>query len=384
MSSPEHIFLYIFLITTFVVYGVKFYDISDPLKFWISTVFPIILYSLIVGSRYGWGADYLWYKDKFEKPVLALEDEIGFQMLNNFIRFLGFGYVGAYVFYAFLLVLSLFILLRQYGLLSKYMYAFFIPATLEFTTNIIRQGIGFSVIFLFIFFLNKKKWLLCLLCFFVGISIHVITALPLIVITAMYLLKFNAFNWKITIPIYLFVALLFDVSNISMMSSLLGELNIGNKYDNYINESDKWFGEDAINDIYTQTIFASMFMMIFHVSYLYVGYLALKLHNYKNIIYIFNVSVIGLIFYKLFFNIEILRRFVFPMYMLFFIPLGFAVLVFLNSKVLSGHIKKVGILVTKSKYIYFKIGIYTIVIYLIMYWSRFVFFNKYSLFFWDA
>lgn len=75
---------------------------------------PIILYVITVGCRYGWGNDYLWYKFRIENPNAYAEEEIGFKLINLLFKWLGINYVGVYMIYSFIFILSGLILIKDY------------------------------------------------------------------------------------------------------------------------------------------------------------------------------------------------------------------------------------------------------------------------------
>src|SRR5690606_38171498 len=158
MSLLDHIILFSYLFFLFFYWGKQNYKTSSFWQFWTSALLPMFSYSLIVGSRYGWVADYMGYKYRFEDLSYYPDEQIGFRWLNYFIDSVGLNYVGGYIVYSLIFIVCSFILIRSYGKDSKYMYAFVIPSTLIFISGIIRQGISFSFLLLAIYFLNKRKW----------------------------------------------------------------------------------------------------------------------------------------------------------------------------------------------------------------------------------
>lgn len=383
MSILEHIVLYILLFSLFFYWGKYCYNLRPTLSFWLTSLVPIFSYSFIVGSRYGWGVDYLWYKKKFENPLLAADDEFIFRCLNSVIRYLGFSYVGAFIIYSFILVLVAFIVIRSYDQDSKYMYAFFIPATLLFTTNIIRQGVAYAFVLLFIFFLNKKSWIGCILSCLIGILIHSATVISIAIILLIYLAFDKPLSLKITIPVYVFFTFFFDMSKIAFISEYIDTFSIGGKYQEYIADADRWFGTEAINDIYTQSSIALFLMALFHIGFMLIGNVILSILPKKNIVYLYNVSVIGMIFFRAVFNIEIMRRFAIPLYILYFIPLGYFIFLIFNTNMIKpSFIRLYANIGNKGPFI-FKYAIYVIIAYLLIYNARFVFFNIEGLFFWN-
>ncbi|MEJ5054249.1 EpsG family protein [Sphingobacterium sp. MYb382] len=381
MSNIEHILLFSFLFFIFYKGGLILSELKNAKNYLFFASFLIIIYSLIVGSRYGWGADYLWYKEKFERPVLALEDDIGFRFLNTLLESLGMSYVGAFLVYSLLFVIPAFLLIQSYGRASKYMYAFFLPATLLFVTTIIRQGVACSSLFLLLIFLNKRNWLGVILSIVIGCLFHAAIIIPIVIILVFYFLFNNRlFHWKVTVPIYCFVAFVLSNSSVSFLSKYIQGINVGNKFQDYLDNSDRWFGEDAFNAEFQQGISALVLSTLFFCSIIYLGYKAIKFHSRKDIIYIYNVTVFGFIFLRAVFFFEIFRRFAQPLVFFYFIVLGYSLFVLIDYAKYRLNQKGLAF----SLPLNYSVAILFILIYLFMFWGRFILFNDNSLFFWNV
>ena len=99
MSEIDHLILFSYLFFVFIEIS-KYSQNYVNLHFWKWASVPIISYVLIIGMRYGWGADYLWYKYRFEHPDYYGNESPGFYTLNKIMRGLGFNYVMAYITYS--------------------------------------------------------------------------------------------------------------------------------------------------------------------------------------------------------------------------------------------------------------------------------------------
>jgi hypothetical protein len=385
MSNFDHIVLFLFLFSGFILWGKYFSSTPKKVEFWIFAFIPITVYSLITGSRYGWGPDYIFYKYRLENALRYPEEQLGFKWINQTIKFLDISYVGGYIIYSFVFITCVFILIRSYNRSSIYMYYFVIPATLIFVTSAIRQGLALSFVFLGLYFLNKKKWIGVILCILVGSSIHSSILVTVVIIGAVYLFIKNPINWKISIPFYLFFTFLFNPSNFSFVSIYISKyISLGNSFQSYIDNSDVWFGKEAANDIYNQSPFALFTSSSFYISIIYLGYITLKFKTHNQIVYIYNVVVIGLIFYRIGFNFEILRRIAEPMLMLYFIVLGYTFYIIYNIKRKNFHQS----LINKHKFKnqlfpYYNFFIVSILIYLILFFGRFIFLNPTANFYWN-
>lgn len=386
ISNFDHIVLYLFLFLLYIYWGKKNYDISEHQKFWAFAIIPILVYSVIVGSRYGWGPDYPFYKFRFENAFTFPEEQIAFKYLNQGMNLLGFNYVGCYVFYSLIFITCAFFLIRSYGIFSKYMYAFILPATLLFISSAIRQGVSLSFLLLVIYALNQKKWLLAVVFAIIAMLIHSATLISIAVLVLFYFFFSNKpLTWKISIPLYLFFTFIFDVSKIGFISNFLQTISIGGKFQSYLDNADGWFGADAIEDKFSQGLFPLIMSSIFYIGIIFMGYFALNVRSDRKIIYIYNYVVLGIIFYRIVFLYQILRRLAEPMVMLNFIVLGYAFYIFYQYKQLNIFSKQMYISnnKTKTEVKIFDFLIVGIICYLVLFWGRFIFLNENSLFFWN-
>lgn len=390
MSIIDHILLFSFLFLFFIFFGKFCYAIRDKYKFGVYALFPILLFSLITGMRYGWGPDYLWYKFQFEYPNdrIVIEDtQASWRYLNMILDAIGFNYVGVYIFYSLVFVTCAFVLIRSYGKASKYMYAFFVPAILFSVTTTIRQGFATSFLFLALYFLKEKKWIKVFIFIVIAGFFHSGTLVVSAIILSFYFfVKKQPFNWKITIPLLLFFTYFFDALLIGSVSDLIGSFSLGDThFTNYLKNSDNWFSEDAANsELYERSFVADIIWTLFYISFIYIGYKALKFKPDPNMIYLYNIVVFGIIFYQIVRLFEIWRRFAGPLIGLYFIVLGYSLFVLSKSWIKHDRTSELQKLnyQTISPVVY-KIMLGMILLCLFLYWGRFIFLNPEANFFWN-
>jgi len=379
MSIIEHIVLFSLLFIVYIFWG-KYNANRGGAAFWLAAIIPIMLYVFVVGSRYGWGADYMLYMLQYEYPYLDIlenaKSQIVFTWFNELLKLMRFNYVGAYMVYSFIFITGAFVLLRSYGDTSKYMYCFLIPATLIFITGIIRQGVGLGFICMALAFFHNRKWLYMILAVLIAFNIHSVTVVTFGTIIGIFFIFKKPIHYSISIPLLVFFTLVFDAMQLTFIADLISDLSIGNIFQKYIDRSDLWFGENAIREDVTQGAFAQMMSLLYQISLFYLGYLALKAQNNKQVLYMYNVVVIGIIFFRAVFNFEILRRIASPMQMFYFIPLGYIFYVYIN--IFKQPENRYALLFKKL----FPVGITVILAYLFMYWGRFILLNKWADFFW--
>lgn len=336
------------------------------LSFWFSALFPLLTVSLILGSR-TWGADYLWYKYQFQHALdfgMLQDQQPLFVYFNRLLRWIGLNYVGAFTVYSLIYFVATFKLFKSFGKYSKYMYAFALPAYIGFGTDIIRQTIATGLAIMVILEFNQKKYKSSAVFIVLAGMIHSAS----VIIVAFYLLF--KFIWQkplpvyITIPLYLILIFFFKPEWLNGLNIVFASLNLGDsKFQGYVDNSDKWFSNEGMNDIYTQGIVPLILNTGFIISIFYLGYKALEKKENKDLAIIYNMVVIGYLGLRLFFNLEILRRFFIPNTMLYPVVLGY-VLFFFKYEVKEKYINEIRIINTCYILIF---------LWLFMYWGRFIF-----------
>lgn len=373
MSSLDHAFLYTLLFVVFFVFT-QFRQSFLNRHYWQIVAIPIILYSLILGCRYGWGNDYLWYKLRFERPFFYKEEDFGFRTLNLSLSELGLNYIGAYITYSLIYIATAFVLIKDYKE-NKYMLTLFLPATVMQSTFTIRQSVAHSFVFLAFYFLSRKKWSYIAFMLLITYSIHPAALLLTVPIALFFLLKAKAIPWQVSIPVYIIASLLteFLSSQItSIATQYLPMLSLSNKFDNYV-QNEYWFNENAIQEEWKQGTLTLILSMAFHISIFYIGYIALKYRPKQKVIYFYNTIVIGFIMQRLFWTFEIFRRIATPFTILYFIPLGYAFFF------LRHNIKRLPLLERNLCII----AITFILMYLVLFFGRFILQSPTYDFFWN-
>lgn len=375
MSLIDHILLFLFSFLLLYFWGDFNYK-NDGVKYWLNALFPLLLISFILGSR-TWGADYLWYKYQFQHAFdynMLQEQQPLFVYFNRFLSLCGLNYVGAFTVYSLIFFVATFKLFKSFGEYSQYMYAFALPAYIGFGTDIIRQTVATGLAIMMIVDCNKKKYISAAIFLVLAEMIHSAS----VILVAFYLIF--KFIWKkpitiyASIPLYLIVVFFFKPEWLDGLNTLFASLNFGDsKFQGYVDDSDRWFSEEGMNDIYSQGIVPLILNTGFIISVFYLGYKALEQKENKNLSVIYNMVVVGYIGLRLFFNLEILRRFFIPNTMLYPVVLGYAFYIF--------QYKLKRIYVEKRKLIN---SCYALVfIWLFLYWGRFIFFYPDYKFFWD-
>jgi hypothetical protein len=337
--------------------------------------------------RYGWGDDYFSYKRQFEFAFQSLGVQPAWKWFNQVLNIIGLNYLGAFVVYSFVFVTCAFVLIRSYGKESKYMYAFLIPATIISVTWTIRQGFSTSFLLLALYYLKDKKWLKVAISILIAGLFHLATLCVVAIVAFFYVFtNKKLLNWKITIPLLLFFTYLFNPSVVANAADFLNDISIGEAhFDRYLENSDTWFSDNAINsERFERNIAASAFWFGFYISFIYLGYKALKKKPHLDIMYLYNVVVFGMIFFQIIRWFELWRRFAEPLISLYFIPLGYSLSV-LSKKLLKEE--RIARLKSSNSQMInpaiYRILLGLLLLHLILYWGRWILFNPDAMFFWN-
>ncbi|UTA68668.1 EpsG family protein [Emticicia sp. 21SJ11W-3] len=387
MSILEHYVLFVFLFLIMHAWGNVGSRVKNVAMYWILALIPMFCYCFIVGSRYGWGADYLFYKYRLENAFTYKEEQIVFKWLNQAIAYVGLNYVGGYIIYSLIYVVCAFVLMRSYKVQSRFMYSFFVPATLIFVTSIIRQGLALAFVYLSIYFLFRKNWLGLVISVLIGINIHTSILITYLVLFGFYFFVRQPFNWRVTIPIYIFFAFFFDYGNVTFISPFINKYIVLNSaFQSYVENADLWFGNDGLNTIYQQGTFTLIMSSLFYIAVIYIGYYALKMKPSPEVLFLYNAFVFGVIFFRAVFLFEILRRIAEPFVMFYFVVLGYSIFVFSSNIKKFNRLVKVNKIISSAftkRIIIYRVFIAVIVVYLFMFWGRFVFMNPEATFYWN-
>ena len=370
MSGIDHIILYLFL------FGASFvWSKANSLHRKQFSIIFALLFIFVVGSRI-WGPDYEWYNYKVDHPndLDVKEDELGFQWLNSLIRFVGLNGDGAFYIYALILMIGMVFVINSFKCNWRYMCLLVIPAILLETSIHIRQGIAFSFALISYYFLRKDKKAWAIVFAIVAFNIHkIIIVLFLIAFVAFLLSKKKIPVWTI-ISAYTIATFLPQVLNLDSIMQYLNFIQIGGKYSGYIDDSERWFSEDASNMEWKQGTLALILSYLYDVAMFLVVNIYLKKEENKEIRILFYMFAIGAVFIKFFFLNELLRRTFTMPYMVYFVPVGFA---------LSYLSAKFRIILSKAEIKVFIFSVGLIILYNILYWGRFILMNKDCKFLWS-
>ena len=285
-----------------------------PKNYWKYAWWCIIAFTFILGLRYGRGNDYMHYIDVYKHDLE--HNQLLFTAFNHWLKQLGVGAHYIFLYYSFIYITCAMVFLKDFRRYAKWILPLFLIAFTIFSEYVIRQALGFSFIFIFLKVLtNRKKTVkekipLLLLYAILATSIHSANALSVIVFTLIYIGIKKPIPPKISIPLFIIASYFFmEFFNWNWLTPALSVLgDSSNQFSGYVENVDRWFSSDAMNESYVRNSIVKVFQTAGECSLLYLGYKVISYYNNKRFIFLFNVYVFGTILQQSFYTVELLRR----------------------------------------------------------------------------
>lgn len=322
-------FIYIFLnIVVLLIFVIVGQSINDK-EYWKKSLWCILGFTLLLGLRLNRGNDYLHYIDVYKYDLES--DQVLFGIINNALKAIDVGGHWIFLYYSLAFIIGAIVMLKEFRRYSKWLLPLFLISFINFSEYVIRQALGYTFIFLMVYYMLKddvnlkKRVVRVLICLLAAYSIHSANLITGLIMIGVYIILKNPLPFKYTIPIYIFssyfFASYFDLSRLNGILSFLGGIN--EKFSSYTDNSDKWFSEDSMIEGFMRKPIVKVFQTYGECSLIYLGYLLLKIKNDKKILFTYNFYVIGTIFTQCFYTLEILRRMGDVMYMWWAFPLAY-------------------------------------------------------------
>lgn len=377
MSSIDFILIYILLFCIFYIFCKKSIYYTSDSDFWKLALIPILCFVIIEGCRYARGVDYLAYKYRFEHISPQDESQKIFLWLMQTLDGIGFDYVGAFMTYALIFISCNIIFIRNTFKKdeAKWMYILMLLSMLIKSESLIRQYIALPIVFVSFSALFKKKWLYAVLLLFIAMNIHSGTIILYPFVVLFYVFYKKSISPKYTIPLLIIVYYIMPAGTFSDVGiKFLNFFNLssfGNEgLNNYIENSDRWLGADSFLKDAQQTPLTKTLQFIFDTSVILISYKALKIRKNAIVTTFFNIISIGFILERSFFGYEIFQRMTGQLYIMWFIPLGYALYIYNQIK----HPRE------KTQ---MKLLLFLAIGYQIFYYGRFIFFSPKAMFIWS-
>jgi len=386
MSGVDHILLYSVMLFLAYIYDNQYHVCrNNKYAYKIQELLPIIaivlglVFITTEGFRYGRGVDQVGnygpnYLKYTTSPALCEHVEWLFVLINKAVYKIDltvgtFPFGLIFVVFALIFWSSLWCYYKNYKSNTRYFLLLGILATNYITEWTIRQGVSFSFILVSLCFIEEKRWKWCALCAFAAFSIHHGNAIAIALFFICYFfLNKKPFSWKITIPLFVVLEYTMQVSNfldvVNNLFSMVDLSSLGGNFQGYI-DNDSFEREAELMSEWKRGVATQLITVLFYVSILYVGYCYHKINSKDT--YIYNAFIIAIMIYEPFrLSGSVVRLFVAPISM-WFVPVSLALY---NYKKLR-----------KNRF--FSYAILMIVIYIVSYYGRYVFFNPEANYVWN-
>lgn len=303
-------FFVIIILLSFVLWG-RMYKKGLIHKYWLSVIIPILIYSLIYGLREGWGVDFNNYKDIF---IFSKDTDWGLSVVNSFVQSLGLNYSFAFIVYSIILSTGFFFIIKGYKNEAIYILPLFWVYSFS-AVSLIRYWVSIGWVLISLYYFLQKKYVPFILFFILSVSTHMsmMVLLPIILLCNIK----DWFNNKMVVMIIYLLATIF------LDKGVLGEklvkpfaefasLYISNDRLNFYNENaDFWFSGERVLAISSNPLFEIIHRIRNGITNFIILYLGFEVKNkYRNGIFFYNLTAIGLIFFNCVQGFELLNRYV--------------------------------------------------------------------------
>ena len=379
MSPLIHILLYLVLFISLYIHSKNKYKLKNESLFWIASIGVIILFTIIEGCRYGRGADYLSYKYRFEN-IDIFEPQKLYLAINEFLHFLNADFVGAFMTYSLIFIVGTFYFIRHTfdrGY-TKWMYLFAILAMLYKFESFPKQYLGLPFILCSIpYMFEKRKWWYAFIFILLGLNIHSgLTFLVLALISTFILLKktLPLKYWLIALIVVYYIlppGFLSSIFTSALQMLNLDSFLLSDHITHYVENSDRWLGEDSVIESAQQTFVTKTLQFLFNASVIISTLKALQIKYDPKIMCFFNITAIGFIFCRAFHGYEIFARLFGQLDIFWFIPLCYSLYVYSHSSLQKKEKKLM------------KACLICAIAYQVMFYGRFIFLNPGAMYVWD-
>lgn len=324
-----YIIIYSFFFILYWVYG----DILSrhKKKYWILSLIPILSFTFIEGSRYLRGIDYQHYSLYYSYPeLLRVKEDIGFEWLNEILRYIGIDEYLSFTVYALITIISLCTFIKPFKDIYKVVFVVMLTMIIHPSEWMIRQFISISIMYAAFALFIEKKYKYFIPIAFISISIHYSSLFLLIAFVIAFYIK-KPISSKYSIPIIVLIVTFGSADFFAnYISEILNSFNLPflaeSSYITYIDRSNDFLNSKAAG---TVTGIRSVYTNIFHLLYYIVvfgeSFTIMQKIRLEKIIPIFNLFVLGSMGYEFFLKYELFVRVFQPMELLGFIPASYII-----------------------------------------------------------
>ena len=283
-----------------------------------SGISAILVYTFNEGLRFGRGVDYCNYWDFYQELSMGGESNRDFIYVSfcKLLISIGVPFQGLILLSSLMFIVATLFLMKNYKEILPYALPLFILFSMTNVENMIRWNLAFSFVLIGLSYqLRSDKWLDLRFLFFCIISATIHLAILPIPILFFTISKFERplFNPFLTIAIYMALTFLFDSSfmlrfiDIVNMVALLSE-----RFESYGNNAEYWL-TGGYAGIERASSYPGLSNVLFFCFLVFLGYKIAKKSD-NNIVFAYNLFIIGLFLLPIGRQIELVVRFYQPFF----------------------------------------------------------------------
>lgn len=331
----DYILIYLFLLLVFYLTGKQ---VSKGKNYWANAFLCIIVYTIILGSRYGRGNDYFSYITDYLQTNPY--ENSGYLYIKSVMKAFYIDKFHIFYVYAFITIVGGMFFLERYRKYATFMFPAFLLATFILAEYQVRQSLSYSFVFLYLIqlfqirsnkikdiFSRKNYFHLLWGIIFAGItvSIHTANALNIVILTGLYLFVRFPVPYYFSIPMIVIssyiIPRIYNVGMITPILQLLGEQD--DFFARYVDTQERWFGSDALSTEVAENPIVKVIEVLGNISLLYFGrkVIMVKMNNQESVT-MYNFFFIGTCIVLAFKLMEIAARVGSNMRLFWFYPLA--------------------------------------------------------------
>lgn len=171
-------------------------------------IFPIMIYTIFWGVRYGVGTDYFAYQSDFANPMLISDRlEIGYKLLVSLLSYFNNGFLVFLLITSFVNIVSVYSISRYKGhyFLLFAIFFFWSTGTVLSAQNGIRQMLATSVFLIGMHPFVQRRWSIWLIIIFAASCFHKTIWIPAIILMLLGIFPKIQINKYLLVSLYLFL-----------------------------------------------------------------------------------------------------------------------------------------------------------------------------------
>lgn len=284
--------------------------------FSVAGMSAIFVYTLNEGLRFGRGIDYNLYARDYEYLASSGDAnwDFTFQFIAEILISMGIPWQGYIMLMSFIFIVATLFFLKPYKEVIPFALPLFVYISIFDVENMVRWFMGYSFIMIGISsYLNtgdsyKRYWLFGLL----ACSIH-LALLPLVLVFffALLFLRFKPISPIPALIMYIAIGTLFNTEYmteyVDIVQTLTAIMGDDNRFSHYGDKAEYWLtGGFAGTDVHNA--FPGMFRILYYCVLILLGHAAIK-HDNKNGVFVYNMTVVGLLTNPISLQLELAARY---------------------------------------------------------------------------